>query len=402
MAIARIEEVIDDIKNGKMVIMVDDEDRENEGDVVVAAEKTTPEAITFMARYACGLICLSLTEEKVKALRLPLMVRDNTSPYNTAFTVSIEAKEGVTTGISAHDRAKTVLTAIDDECTADDLARPGHIFPLMARNGGVLVRVGHTEASVDLARLAGLKPAGVICEVMKEDGTMARLPDLEVFADKFGLKIGTIADLIEYEMRKERHVRRVVETKLPTSYGGEFKLIVYENDVDDKEHLALIKGDITGEDSSLLVRVHSECLTGDVFGSARCDCGDQLRAAMSMIDQEGKGVILYMRQEGRGIGLVNKIKAYRLQDEGKDTVEANEALGFSPDLRDYGVGAQILRDLGVRKMRLITNNPRKIKGLEGYGLSVVERVPLEVCPTKENIHYLRTKRAKLGHILENL
>ncbi len=401
MAIARIEEVIEDVRNGKMVIMVDDEDRENEGDVVIAAEKTTPEAINFMARYACGLICLSLTEERVKHLRLPLMVRDNTSPYNTAFTVSIEAKEGVTTGISAHDRARTVLTAIDDNTGPDDLARPGHIFPLMARDGGVLVRVGHTEASVDLARLAGLKPAGVICEVMKEDGTMARLPDLEAFAARHGLKIGTIADLIKYKMINQTLVRKVTEAKLPTKYGGEFTLIAYDNDVDDKEHLAFVKGEI-GPDDAVLVRVHSECLTGDVFGSMRCDCGDQLRTAMAMIEQEGKGVLLYMRQEGRGIGLTNKIKAYRLQDEGKDTVEANEALGFSPDLRDYGIGAQILHDLGVHKMRLITNNPKKIKGLEGYGLSVVERVPLEMCPTEDNIHYLRTKREKLGHILENI
>lgn len=401
MAISRIEDIIEDVKNGKMVIMVDDEDRENEGDVVIAAEKATPEAINFMARYACGLICLSLTEERVKHLRLPLMVRDNTSPYNTAFTVSIEAREGVTTGISAHDRAKTVLTAIDDNTTADDLVRPGHIFPLMARNGGVLVRVGHTEASVDLARLAGLKPAGVICEVMKEDGNMARLPDLEVFAEKHNLKIGTIADLIKYKMRTETLVRRAVETKLPTSYGGEFTLIVYENDVDDKEHLAFVKGDING-DEPILVRVHSECLTGDVFGSMRCDCGDQLRTAMAMMEEEGKGVLVYMRQEGRGIGLVNKIKCYRLQDEGMDTVEANEALGFLPDPRDYGVGAQILHDLGVRKMRLITNNPRKRKGLEGYGLSVVERVPLEIRPTENNIHYLKTKREKLGHIFETL
>jgi 3,4-dihydroxy 2-butanone 4-phosphate synthase/GTP cyclohydrolase II len=401
MAISRIEEIIDDVRNGKMVIMVDDEDRENEGDVMIAAEKTTPEAINFMARYACGLVCISLTEARVRQLDLPLMVRDNTSPYNTAFTVSIEAKEGVTTGISAHDRAKTILTAIDDATKPEDLARPGHIFPLSARDGGVLVRVGHTEASVDLARLAGLKPAGVICEVMKEDGRMARLPDLEVFAEKHGLRIGTIADLIKYKMKYEKFVRRVVETKLPTRYGGEFRLIAYENDLDKKENLAFVKGEFT-EDDEVLVRVHSECLTGDVFGSMRCDCGEQLRVAMSMIEQEGKGVLLYMRQEGRGIGLVNKIKAYSLQDEGKDTVEANEALGFSPDLRDYGIGAQILNDLGVRKMKIITNNPRKIKGLEGYGLSVVERVPLEVLPTKDNIHYLKTKREKLGHIFKNL
>lgn len=401
MAISRIEDIIEDVREGKMIIIVDDEDRENEGDVMIAAEKATPEAITFMARYACGLICLSMTEERVKMLDLPLMVQDNTSPYNTAFTVSIEAKEGVTTGISAYDRAKTIQVAIDDNATANDLARPGHIFPLMARNGGVLVRVGHTEASVDLARLAGLKPAGVICEIMKEDGTMARLPDLEEFAEKHGLKIVSIADLIKYKTRNEKLVRRVTETRIPTRYGGEFKLIGYENDMDKKTHLALVKGDISPDDN-VLVRVHSECFTGDVLGSMRCDCGDQLQTALKMIEKEGKGVFLYMRQEGRGIGLLNKLKAYNLQDLGHDTVEANIALGFSPDLRDYGIGAQILNDIGVRKMRLLTNNPRKIKGLEGYGLTVVERVPLEILPTKDSITYLKTKKKKLGHILNNL
>lgn len=401
MAIAKIDDVIQDIRAGKMAIIVDDEDRENEGDVMVAAEKVTPEAITFMARYACGLICLSLTEERVKVLNLPLMVRDNTSPYNTAFTVSIEAKEGVTTGISAHDRAQTIKVAIDDGTTPNDLARPGHIFPLMARRGGVLFRVGHTEASVDLAKLAGLKPAGVICEVMKEDGTMARLPDLEVFAERHGLKIATIADLIRYKMKNETLVRRVVETRIPTRYGGEFMVIGYENDIDTKTHLALVKGDIKPEDV-ILVRVHSECFTGDVLGSMRCDCGEQLHTALKMIEKEGKGIFLYMRQEGRGIGLLNKLKAYSLQDHGQDTVEANIALGFSPDLRDYGIGAQILNDLGVRKMRLLTNNPRKIKGLEGYGLRVVERLPLEMLPTKDNIAYLKTKQEKLGHILNNI
>jgi 3,4-dihydroxy 2-butanone 4-phosphate synthase / GTP cyclohydrolase II len=393
--------VIQDIREGKTVIIIDDEDRENEGDVMIAAEKATPEAITFMARYACGLICLSLTEERVRQLDLPLMVEKNTSAHNTAFTVSIEAKKGVTTGISAHDRARTIQVAIDEESTADDLAKPGHIFPLMAKKGGVLVRVGHTEASVDLARLAGLKPAGVICEIMKEDGTMARLPDLEVFAEQHGLKIVTIADLIKYRMRNEKLVTRAVETRIPTRYGGEFKLIAYENDIDRESHLALVKGDITADDV-VLVRVHSECFTGDVLGSQRCDCGEQLHTALKMIGKEEKGVFLYMRQEGRGIGLVNKLKAYSLQDRGHDTVEANLALGFSPDLRDYGIGAQILADIGVRKMRVLTNNPRKIKGLEGYGLTVVERVPLEMSPTKDNIHYLRTKQEKLGHILNNI
>ena len=396
MAIARIDDIIEDVRNGKMIVMVDDEGRENEGDVMIAAEKATPEAINFMAHHARGLICLSLTAERVMQLGLPPMARENASPLRTAFTVSIEAREGVTTGISAYDRARTVLAAIDDRTGPDDLVRPGHIFPLLARDGGVLVRVGHTEASVDLARLAGLKPAGVICEVMNEDGTMARLPDLEVFAERHGLKIGTIADLVKHKMRNETLVRRVTETKLPTRFGGEFTLIAYANEVDGKEHLAFVKGHIS-PDEPVLVRVHSECITGDAFGSTRCDCGDQLRAAMSMIGQAGRGVLLYMRQEGRGVGLLKKIQAYRLHDEGKDAVEVKMAIGFSPDLRDYGIGAQILADLGVRKMRLITNNPRKIKGLEGYGLSVVEQVAVEISSTGDD-----GRREKLGHLLENL
>lgn len=396
-----IEEAIRDIKDGKMIILVDDEDRENEGDLCIAAEKVTPEAINFMAKYGRGLICLSLTPERVEELKLPMMTDENTSPFGTAFTVSIEARRGVTTGISAHDRAKTILTAIDPESGPDDLSRPGHVFPLRAKPGGVLQRAGQTEGSVDLARLAGLYPAGVICEIMDEDGTMARVPRLMEFAKEHGLKIVTIKDLIEYRMRKERLVKRVAEVKMPTVYGGDFKGIGYENMVDENVHVALVKGEIN-PDEPVLVRVHSECLTGDVFGSKRCDCGEQLHRAMEMIDKEGKGVVLYMRQEGRGIGLANKLRAYELQDQGLDTVEANIQLGFKPDLRDYGIGAQILVDLGIKKIRLMTNNPRKIVGLEGYGLEVVERVPIEVEPGKKNLKYLKTKKKKLGHMLEGV
>ncbi len=393
-----IEEAIEEIRQGKMVILVDDEDRENEGDLTMAAEKVTPEAINFMAKYGRGLICLSLTEERINELRLPMMVSDNTSRFQTAFTVSIDAKKGVTTGISAADRATTILTAINDQTEPEDLVSPGHIFPLRARKGGVLVRTGQTEGSVDLARLAGLKPAGVICEIMNEDGTMARMPDLQIFAKRHGLKIVTIADLIKYRLKNESLVRRIAEAKLPTKYGGLFTVIAYENDVDPYHHVALVKGEIRPDDK-VLVRVHSQCLTGDVFGSRRCDCEEQLHTAMAMVEREGKGVIVYMRQEGRGIGLVNKLKAYCLQDMGKDTVEANEALGFKADMRDYGIGAQILVDLGLHKIRLMTNNPRKIKGLEGYGIEVVERVPIETKPHEENIEYLKAKAQKMGHLL---
>jgi 3,4-dihydroxy 2-butanone 4-phosphate synthase/GTP cyclohydrolase II len=398
MPVSTIDEALLEIRKGKMVILVDDEDRENEGDLCIAAEKATPQAINFMAKHGRGLICLSLTSDKVKALQLPLMVSDNTSAFKTAFTVSIEAKRGVTTGISAADRATTVLTAIADDAKPEDLARPGHVFPLEAKSGGVLVRTGQTEGSVDLARLAGLKPAGVICEVMNDDGTMARMPDLEIFAKKHGVKIVTIAELIRYRLQNESLVRRAAVTTLPTVYGGEFTAIAYENEVDRQQHLALVKGDIRSEDA-VLVRVHSECLTGDVFGSQRCDCGDQLHTAMRMVAQEGKGIIVYMHQEGRGIGLINKMKAYALQDQGQDTVEANLALGFEPDLRDYGLGAQILRDLGIRKIRLMTNNPKKIVGLQGYGLEVVERISIECKPGKRNINYLKTKKKKMGHLL---
>ena len=398
MAIASVPEAIEEIRKGKMVILVDDEDRENEGDLTIAAEMVTPEAINFMAKYGRGLICLSMDGTIANRLQLPLMVPDNTSRFKTAFTVSIDARRGVTTGISAYDRATTILTAIDENTKPDDLVRPGHIFPLVARKGGVLVRAGQTEGSVDLARLAGFKPAGVICEVMNDDGTMARMPELERFAERHGLKILTIARLINYRLQYDCLVRRVAETIIPTRYAGEFRAILYENDVDDYLHLAMVKGEVR-ESEPVLVRVHSGCLTGDVFGSERCDCGEQLHKAMELIEKEGRGVLLYLHQEGRGIGLINKMRAYVLQDAGKDTVEANRELGFKEDLRDYGIGAQILRDLGVRSMRLMTNNPRKIIGLEGYGMKVVERVPLEIRPRKTNIEYLRAKQHKLGHLI---
>ncbi|MBW1752900.1 MAG: bifunctional 3,4-dihydroxy-2-butanone-4-phosphate synthase/GTP cyclohydrolase II [Deltaproteobacteria bacterium] len=393
-----IEEALKEIRAGRMVILVDDEDRENEGDLCMAAETVTPEAINFMAKYGRGLICLSMTAAKIDSLDLPLMVDHNTSPFQTGFTVSIEARCGVTTGISAADRATTILTAVAEDAKPRDLVRPGHVFPLRGRDGGVMVRAGQTEGSIDLARLAGLKPAGVICEIMDEDGTMARMPALEKFSEKHGTGICTIADLIEYRMRTESFVKRAAQTIIPTAIAGEFKAIVYENDIDDLLHVALVKGDIDPEKPTL-ARVHSECLTGDIFGSLRCDCGEQLHAALEMIDQEGCGVLLYIRQEGRGIGLVNKIKAYALQEQGLDTVEANEKLGFKADMRNYGIGAQILVDIGVKKMKLITNNPKKMIGLEGYGLSVVEQVSTETEPNKYNRGYLECKKFKMGHLL---
>ena len=398
-AVQRIEAALEALRRGRMVILVDDEDRENEGDLCIAAEKVTPAAVNFMARHGRGLICLAMTEEKIRSLELPLMVPEgqNASSFGTAFTVSIEAARGVTTGISAKDRAHTILTAAAQGAKPRDLVRPGHVFPLRARPGGVLVRAGQTEGSVDLARLAGLNPSAVICEVMNDDGTMSRMPELQKLALEHDLPIASVADLISYRMMKDSLVRRASQAPLPTQYG-KFTAVAYENDIDKNQHVALVMGSWKpGE--PVLVRVHSKCLTGDVFGSARCDCGPQLHAALRQIARTGKGVLLYLDQEGRGIGLVNKLKAYNLQDQGLDTAEANVRLGFKPDLRDYGIGAQILRELGVGKMRLLTNNPKKIVGLEGYGLEVVERVPIETPPSKGNRAYLRTKRDKMGHLL---
>jgi 3,4-dihydroxy 2-butanone 4-phosphate synthase/GTP cyclohydrolase II len=398
MPFATIDEAAELYRRGEFVIIVDDEDRENEGDLCLAAEKITPEAVNFMARFGRGLICLALTEERCRDLDLPLMVENNTSNYGTAFTVSIEARGRVTTGISARDRSETIRVAIDPKTKPADLLRPGHVFPLRAKKGGVLKRAGQTEASIDLAQIAGMGPAAVICEIMNEDGTMARLPDLREFAVQHGLKIITVADIIKYRMQNERHVHCLASPRLPTEYG-EFRVYAYESDITGEQHVALVMGDITEEDE-VLVRVHSSCLTGDVFGSLRCDCGDQLDAAFALIAREKKGVVLYLLQEGRGIGLFNKLKAYELQDGGADTVDANTRLGFAADIRDYGTGSQILRDLGVRKIRLLTNNPAKYVAIEGFGLEILERVPLEIAPSNDTRKYLEAKKKRLGHILE--
>lgn len=397
MKTSTIPEVIEEIRNGRMIILVDNEDRENEGDLVIAAEHCTPEVINFMAKFGRGLICAPMTQQRAAKLGLELMVQENSDKFGTAFTVSVDAKEGTTTGISAPDRSKTVSVLIDDSTQPEDLRKPGHIFPLAARKGGVLVRAGHTEGAVDLPRLAGLKPAGVICEILNDDGTMARRPQLDKFAKEHGLKIATISDLIKYRQHKERLVHRISEADMPTDYGN-FRIYAYESEVENKTHIALVKGNIEGAEE-VPVRVHSECLTGDVFGSRRCDCGSQLHKAMEYIEQHGAGVILYLRQEGRGIGLGNKIKAYHLQDKGLDTVEANIKLGFPSDLRNYGIGAQILVDLGCTKIKLITNNPKKIIGIEGYGLEVTGRIPVEIPPREENRFYLETKRDRMGHLI---
>ncbi len=397
MSLATTEELLEELRAGRMIILADDEDRENEGDLVMAAEWVTPEAINFMATHGRGLICLAMTQEHTDQLQLPLMVSNTNSKFKTNFTISIEAAEGVTTGISAYDRAHTIRTAIANDVTPADIHTPGHVFPLVGRDGGLLVRAGHTEASIDLARLAGLKPAGVICEIMNEDGTMARMPELKVFAKKHNLKVGTIADVISHRLQHDSLVKREVDVRMPTEFG-EFRMVGFTNAVDQAEHVALVMGTPDAE-RPCLVRVHSECLTGDVFTSRRCDCGSQLHAAMRQVAEAGEGVILYLRQEGRGIGLLNKLKAYELQDAGHDTVSANEKLGFKADLRDYGIGAQILRNIGLRRLRLLTNNPKKIIALDGYGLEVSERVQLQVGEHEDNIAYLTTKREKMGHMM---
>ena len=400
MPVISIEQALEEIKQGRMLIICDDEDRENEGDLYIPAEKTTPEAITFMATKGRGLICLSMTGERLDHLQIPMMVQDNTSAFQTAFTVSIEAKHRTTTGISAYDRAATILTAIDPGTKPSDLARPGHIFPLRAKDGGVLRRPGQTEAAIDMARLAGLYPAGVICEVMKDDGAMARMPDLLEFSKEYDVNIVTIAELIQYRLRRESLVKRMAQPKMPTPYG-EFRVIAYESILSEKTHLAITMGDWKPSDA-VFVRMHSECLTGDALLSLRCDCGAQLEAAMSAIAKEGRGAIVYLRQEGRGIGLLNKLKAYELQDQGMDTVEANEALGFAADERDYGIGAQILHDIGLHRIRLLTNNPKKLHALSGFGLEIVDQVALEIAPNDKNRAYLKTKKDKMGHTLKKV